>query len=104
VRRRLASRLCVRSGRYPERSAYPRHNMWRARDLFQDPGHPVEPPKTKICGITKCVCCRRRTGCERPGWSPPGFAPSPWGRPECADDRACGGDRRRRSDGADAGG
>ena len=43
------------------------------------------PAPTEMGGA-KCVCCCRRI------------------RSECGDDRACGGDRRRRSDGADVGG
>jgi hypothetical protein len=48
-------------------------NMWRARDLLQDPGHPVEPRTEAITyGVTKCMCCCRRAGRARPTWSPRG--------------------------------
>src|SRR5205807_3300752 len=43
-------------------------------------------PEPTEMGVAKCVCCCRLI------------------RQECGYDRACGGDRRRRSDGDDAGG
>ena len=46
---------------------------------------PPRPEPTEM-GVAKCVCCSRRI------------------RRECGYERACGGDRRRRSDGDDAGG
>src|SRR5918994_1351338 len=85
-------------------------------------------------GVAKCVCCCRRmsrTGTSNRWWDPrcgrgrlawrcgcarrrtsricwPVSACRWWRpascRPECGYDRACGGDRRRRSDGADVGG
>ena len=87
------------------------------RSLSRSRPEPMEP------GVVECVCCLRqmgragalnrsrswRRGCGRPalarGRSARGGCPCPVQRsPGSGDDRACGGDRRRRPDRADVGG
>jgi hypothetical protein len=54
--------------------------------------HRPPMPEPAEMGVNKCVRCCRRMGCACRSC-----------RAECGDDRACGGDRRRRSDRADVG-
>ncbi len=89
------------------------------RSLSRSRPEPMKP------GVVECVCCLRQMGrvgalnlnrsrSWRGGWGRPaltlgrsarGGCPCPVRRsPGSGDERACGGDRRRRSDGADVGG
>src|SRR5690242_7757069 len=79
-------------GRLPSSQLY----MWRATGLLQVPAHLVEPPTE--AEATEFMNERRVVGAHaRRNRSPPRK------RPDCGDDRSCGGDRRRRSDRIDVG-